>query len=46
VTMITGQGRGIYSRLAIDALVSLVYGALDRNDRVFLNIKTDPYESC
>ena len=45
VSMITGQGKGIRSRMAMDVLVSLVYGAFDRHDRVFLNIKSVPYES-
>ena len=45
VSMITGQGKGIRSRMAMDVLVHLVYGAFDRNDRVFLNIKLDPNES-
>ena len=45
VSMITGQGKGIRSRMAMEAIVSLVYGAFDRHDRVFLNIKSVPYES-
>ena len=45
VSLITGAGKGIRSRLALETLVGLVYGALDRHDRVFLNIKSDPYES-
>ena len=45
VSLIIGQGKGIRSRIAMDALNNLVYGAMDLDDRVFLNIKTDPYES-
>jgi len=44
VSLISGAGKGLRSRLAVDALVSLVYGALDLHDRVLLNIKSDPYE--
>jgi len=45
VSLITGAGKGIRSRLALETLTGLVYGALDRHDQVFLNIKSDPYES-
>ena len=45
VSLITGAGRGARSRLALETLTHLVYGALDRRDPVFLNIKSDPYES-
>ena len=45
VSLITGAGKGIRSRLALETLTGLVYGALDRHHQVFLNIKSDPYES-
>ena len=44
VCFITGAGKGIRSRLALDTLTSLVYGAFDRHDQVFINIKSKPYE--
>ncbi len=44
VSFITGAGKGIRSRLALDTLTSLVYGALDRHDQVFINIKSQSYE--
>lgn len=44
VSSITGVGKGIRSRLALDTLTSLVYGALDRHDPVFINIKSPSYE--
>ncbi len=45
VSLITGAGKGVRSRLALETLTGLVYGALDRHVQVFLNIKSDPYES-
>jgi hypothetical protein len=45
VSLITGAGKGVRSRLALETLTGLVYGALDRHLQVFLNIKSDPYES-
>ena len=44
VSLISGTGKGLRSRKAVDALVNLVYKALDLHDRVFLNIKSDPYD--
>ena len=44
VSFITGVGKGIRSRLALDTLTSLVYGAPDRHDPVFINIKSQSYE--
>src|SRR5580700_11130593 len=44
VCLITGAGKGIRSRLALKKLTSLVYGALDRHDKVFITIKKDHYE--
>ena len=46
VSVITGVGKGIRSRVALDILTSLVYGALDQHDHVFIIIKSDPYESA
>ena len=46
VSLITGVGKGIRSRMALEILTSLVYGALDQHDHVFINIKSDPYESA
>lgn len=45
VSLITGVGKGSQSRLALETLTSLVYGALDQFDPVFLTIKIDNYES-
>jgi hypothetical protein len=44
VSFITGVGKGIRSRLALESLTSLVYGALDQHDFVFITIKSDSYE--
>jgi Family of unknown function (DUF5675) len=44
VCLITGAGKGIRSRSALKKLTSLVYGALDRHEHVFITIKTDHYE--
>ena len=46
VSLITGVGKGIRSRPACAGLTSLVYGALDQHDHVFITIKSDPYESA
>ncbi len=45
VWLITGVGKGARSRLALETLTSLVYGAPDQHDGIFLNIKSDPHES-
>ena len=45
VSLITGAGKGLRSRMALETLTSLVYGALDQHEQVFINIKSDPYES-
>jgi hypothetical protein len=45
VSVITGVGEGTRSRQALEDLISLVYGALDQREQVFLIIKSDPYES-
>jgi hypothetical protein len=44
VAVITGEGRGLRSRVAHEELISLVYGALDRRESVFLTVKSNPYE--
>ena len=44
VCLISGAGKGIRSRMALKRLTSLVYGALDRHDKVFITIKNDHYE--
>ncbi len=44
VCLITGAGKGIRSRMALRKLTSLVYGALDRHEQVFITIKKDHYE--
>ena len=46
VSLITGVGKGIRSRMALEILTSLVFGALDQHDHVFITIKSDPYESA
>ena len=46
VSIITGAGMGLRSRMALETLTSLVYGALDRREQVFLIIKSDTYESA
>lgn len=40
VSSITGAGKGNRSRTAMQSLTSLVYGALDQHDPVFITIKT------
>ena len=45
VWLITGAGKGLRSRMALEALTSLVYGALDQHETVFITIKSEPYES-
>ena len=45
VSLLTGVGKGLRSRLALESLTSLVYGALDRHESVFITVKSIPYES-
>ncbi len=45
VSFLTGVGKGLRSRLALESLTSLVYGVLDQHESVFITIKSDPYES-
>jgi hypothetical protein len=44
VWLITGAGRGLRSRMALEIMTSLVYGALDLHEQVFLIIKSESYE--
>ena len=46
VFYLTGAGKGIRSRMALEMLTSLVYGALNRHEQVFLIIKSEKYESA
>ena len=46
VCFLTGAGKGIRSRKALETLTSLVYGVLDRHEQVFLIIKSEKYESA
>jgi hypothetical protein len=46
VCCITGAGKGLRSRMALETLTSLVYGAMDRHEQVFLMIKSTFYESA
>lgn len=46
VCLITGAGRGIRSRKALKTLMGLVGSALDRHEKVFITIKSKPYESA
>jgi hypothetical protein len=40
ISIITGAGMGLRSRMALETLTSLVYGYLDRNEQVLLTIKS------
>ncbi|HZZ74739.1 MAG TPA: DUF5675 family protein, partial [Puia sp.] len=40
VSSLTGAGKGLRSRTALQALTGLVYGALDQHDPVFITIKS------
>ena len=44
VTYLSGIGKGIYSRDAMQKLLSLVYQAKDRKESIFLTIKSQNYE--
>ena len=44
VWLITGAGKGVRSRTAMETLTRLVYGALDLHEQAFLIIKSNPYE--
>jgi len=44
VRLLTGAGKGICSRKALKTLMGLVGSALDRHEKVFITIKSKPYE--
>ena len=44
VCFLTGAGKGIRSRPALKTLMDLVGSALDRHQKVFITIKSKPYE--
>lgn len=44
VTYLSGIGKGIYSKNAMQKLLSLVYQARDRKESIFLTIKSVNYE--
>src|ERR1700759_317941 len=46
VSFITGVGKGLRSRMAMESLTRLVYDVLDQHSHVFITIKSDPYESA
>jgi hypothetical protein len=46
VCFLTGAGKGIRSRPALQTLMDLVGSALDRHEPVFITIKSKPYESA
>ena len=46
VRLLTGAGKGIRSRPALKTLMGLVGSALDRHEKVFITIKSKPYESA
>lgn len=45
VTYLNGIGRGVYSRNAMQKLLSLVYQAKDRKEKIVLTIKSQNYEN-
>jgi hypothetical protein len=45
VSCVTGAGKGLRSRMALETLTSLVYGALDLHQQVFLTIKSESYDA-
>ena len=46
VTYLSGIGKGIYSKNAMQKLLSLVYQAKDRKEQILLTIKSQNYEHC
>ncbi|WP_010136749.1 DUF5675 family protein [Ochrovirga pacifica] len=46
VTYLNGPGKGIYSKNAMQKLLSLVYQAKDRKEPILLTIKSQNYEHC
>lgn len=45
VTYLNGIGRGVYSKDAMQKLLSLVYQAKDRKEKILLKIKSQNYEN-
>jgi len=45
VTYLNGIGRGAYSKDALQKLLSLVYQAKDRKEKIILKIKSQNYET-
>jgi hypothetical protein len=46
VTYLGGIGKGIYSKDALDKILSLVHQALDRKEEISLTIKSANHETC
>ena len=46
VTYLSGIGKGVYSRDAMQKLLSLVYQARDRKETILLTIKSQNHEYC
>jgi len=46
VTYLSGIGKGIYSKDAMQKLLSLVYQAKDRKETILLTIKSQNHEYC
>lgn len=46
VSYLTGIGKGIYSKDAMQKLLALVYQAQERKETILLTIKSVNYESC
>ncbi|MCB0439606.1 MAG: hypothetical protein KDD20_12775 [Mangrovimonas sp.] len=46
VTYLSGIGKGVYSKSAMQKLLSLVYQAQDRKEHILLTIKSQNHEHC
>ncbi len=46
VTYLHGIGKGVYSKDALQKILSLVYQAKDRKENILLTIKSQNYEDC
>lgn len=46
VSYLSGLGKGIYSKDAMQKLLSLVHQAQDRNEPIYLTIKSQNHEHC
>lgn len=46
VTYLSGIGKGVYSKNAMQKLLSLVYQAKDRKEQILLTIKSQNHEHC